>query len=594
MIKNIEYTIIKVKRGDDLTEKRGRRKRKNFLLKWLERVLPLVLKIFSLSFLLGLISLVYSSMAYGDKQLENIEAYFSNPKIISLNILPIFISIGIIYIVTNSMALGFSLTALVFLGPVIINKIRFSYTTRPLDLHLILDYRDRLKFRNLLNYLDRSILITVLVLAIVSLLLMHKKEKHKLGRLGKLSYIFLLSLIFLSKISYYRSPLKYDSIRPDKETSLISKKDDYMSKGFIYSGLYDLLKSDSKTFCKDKDLESLLKNFSNEKDDLNLDFIIVELDGYGDFSEYNGIDPKIYDGFNLFSEEGIRGDLITADFGSGGVESQKSFLTGYGEGKNRKNSYLEFLRKQAYSLEFLYPGRKADYKKYKNNQYYHFTDSRAYGNGSKAISLGQTILDSYRTRDKAKGYLSYSVSRPLMDYSFNYQGEEQYIYIENPVSPKDYSKLNSYFSRVKEVDQSLKTLYSGLIEEERPVLVILYSSYSPGIGIVNPGNSLDDIFDNYKAPYVVWGNKSLKEVYNKNFDREGLILGPEFLFPYVLDYLDLYGDSFIAYINDLREYFTVNQYRYLKVGDEYISKEDLPSFIEDKYMEYRHIEDCLD
>ena len=104
--------------------------------KYLERTLTYLI-IFLLSFLIMTITFVFSSATW---DMPMFTSYFSSPKLLLMNLLPILLLMIILYLIINRLWISFLITGALFISMSIVNRFKLTYRDEPfwfMDIKLI-------------------------------------------------------------------------------------------------------------------------------------------------------------------------------------------------------------------------------------------------------------------------------------------------------------------------------------------------------------------------------------------------------------------------------------------------------------------------
>ena len=97
-------------------------------------------------------------------------------------------------------------------------------------------------------------------------------------------------------------------------------------------------------------------------------------------------------------------------------------------------------------------------------------------------------------------------------------------------------------------------------------------------------STIDGFLNYYETPYVIHANDSAKLMFDKNFVGKSDDISAIFLMNELFDYLDLKGNPYMQYMDELKNRVSVISDYFYKENNNYILKED--SIYKDLVDEY--------
>lgn len=573
----------------------------------------------SLLILSAMIMTITFAFSSATLDLELFESYFSGGLLLFMNFLPIFLIMTFIYLISNRLWLGYSLTALIFTIMGIANRLKLTYRDDPItfsDLGLLGESMEMSKTYDL--SLTRNIMLMLGGLILVGILLkifLKPKINSKKIRIGLMGALLVLS-VFIFK-DYYFSPKVYAQVG---DTSIINEwieSEKYRSKGLVYPFIYsakDMKIYPPEGYVLEEAKEILEKNtYKDIPQDEKVNIIGIMLEAYNDFSEFEGVDLgiDIYEKYHKLEEESLSGKIITNVFAGGTINTERGFITGYNAHpkiRKKTNSYIRYFNEQGYRTEAMHPLTGSFYNRISENDYLGFDKFDHYDNKYREVQyepLGDDmffdhIIEAYENSKKDK--------KPYMNFSVTYQNhgpyshekltEKEYLVKKDHYNEEDYNIVNNYMDGINGTGEALEDLMDYFREEDEPTIIVLFGDHNPWLGIDNSAydmlgidldlSNLQGFKNYYQTPYLIWGNPKAKESLNKDFIGEAPTISPNLLMTELFDYLGWEGNEFMQYTSEMKKTIDVNHDLYFKENGEY--KESLSEEGQKLWDEYIKVE----
>lgn len=516
--------------------------------------------------------------------INNIIIYINNQNVFLLNLMPILITLFILFNILNNIWISNILNNIFYIGLTLYNKYKIEYIDSPLKI-------EDFKYLNEINsiiFKDNTEVIKIIILVIIFIIMVSLFLKNfynikidiKKLRILNLIIILILGIITLNKyynIEYMESKLNNNIFYSEKER--------YLSNGFIYSFISNAMELDSNgsnNYNKEEAID-ILNRYTDYNIEEKFNLIVILNDKYEDLTKYNDlqVDKTIYKNYYKMKREGISGNiLINIDERLTNLE--REIVTGYVDSfdyNDKSNSLVWYFKEQDYKVDYIIRGNAFDFNRDKINSFLGFDNTISINKDN----LSDNIIKRYEeSKDEKKYYFNFSLD--ILDN----------IKLANKYS----DHREEYINKIKYVDDEIGNLIEYFNNEETPT-IILFSSL--GLPKTVNSNLLDkDLNIDYNTKegfknrceheYIIWGNNSSKEVFNKSFSRKGDILNANLLIPEIFEYLDLRGNRYIQYLNDKKEDFTAFNELYFNTDKGYIERTNETNYLEESYNELLNIE----
>ena len=580
----------------------GKRKKRNKLL--VNLVIILILSI-----ILTCISFCFS---FANLDLRIYITYFE-PKLFFINFLPIFLIILLLTFILRRVNVSFLITS------VFIMLLGISNQTKAL-------YRDDVvKFEDLTLLKEASIMSTkysivikkytilsILLIFVLYFLLRKYLPKIKINLKKQIILIILSSLLIVFNYKLiYCSDKVYDSVGNTDFINTWLNTQKSQIRGLVYPFInsineYNYTKPDNYN---EKQMEEKLKTYTytDIPSDKKVNIISIMFEAYNDFSKYDNIDFNydVYELFHDIEENSLYGSIVTKIFGGGTINTERNFLTGYynlPSFRNMTNSYVWYFREQGYNTEAFHPIYGSFYNRITAFDNLGFDNYYNYENKFSSIQKSfledndffDYIIEGYENNKKTnKPYFSFSVTYqnhgPYEDY---YYPDKVYYINNSGYTEETYNTVSEYFYGIKKTNDAIKKLIDFFDNENEPVIIILFGDHNPylgengysELGINLDLSTIDGFLNYYETPYLIHANNSAKLMFDKNFVGKSDDISAIFLMNELFDYLDLKGNSYMQYMDELKNRVSVISDYFYKENNNYILKED--SIYKDLVDEY--------
>lgn len=573
-----------------------------------------ILSILFISIFLTCISFLYTS---ANLDIEMYKSYFS-PLLFLLNFLPILILIILLSFIFKRVHISFLITSIFIMILGIANQTKVVYRddiVKFMDFSLITEAMTMAQRYSIV--IKKYTIISIILIIIIYFILRKYVPKFKMKIIKQLSLVILTlcTMIFGFKTLYSNSEI-YENVGDQSLINIWITTRQYQIRGLIYPFVYTIM--DGVVLEPEGYDENLAKDilnnyeYENIEEDKKVNIIAIMLEAYNDFSKFNKINftEDIYENFHEIQDKSISGTLITSIFGGGTIVTERNFLTGYYNSPNyrkKTNSYVWYFKEQGYRTEAMHPVFGAFYNRASVNpnlgfdKYYHYdnTYSKIQSDFMNDNIFFDYIISGFE-KSKNKGI-------PYFNFSVTYQNHGPYLtepyetpyFVNEGYSEEAYNTLNWYFHGIKQTNEALKKLINYFEKEEEPTIVILFGDHNPylgenalaynELGINIDMNNIEGFVNYYETPYIIYGNNSAKQIFNKSFVGKGNTISPIFLMNELFDYCELKGNEYLQYMSDLKKQVDVINNEYRKENNSFVKTSDSEynNLIEEyKYINY--------
>lgn len=563
-----------------------RKRNKTFIEKFLEHIIPTLILILISCLIIQIASLYISANVFENSRLKVLMNYFLNGKFFYNNFIYIFLLVSILYLIFGKVSLAFFVGGSFLIILSILNNFRIYTYANNIKLGDLLFLREIVdKVFSYYGYftLNLPAIIALFIALILSAFLIHNKDKTKIKyrKTRILAFLILVSYLAL-KINNNQDIIK--EVKEDKGFNEIYKQGcklntdvlAYQYGGFINS----FFNSKSKLNIENKeDLDKKLNNYSyiNMKDKEKINIVFLGLESFVDFSDRKDFQTlkNEYKVLKRLKSKSIHGKLISKEHNVDTFQNYLDLLTNCSTSPHKikgKYTYIDYFKDQGYEARSLF-----------------FYDDYYYRKRKIDENIG------FKFQSYPKGYLYRDLVNRLIELDEELK-EKAYIVSASNYQNRIFYSKDSYLKYIDEVNLMIGNLVR-YYEDKEPTILIIYGENTPTIGRSNRdiGSISTDIREKegflnlYETPYIIWANDLAKERFNKNFKKQGETISPNYLIPYLLEYLEIYGDEYIQYMNELREYYPVNdKYYYFKEDNLYI-KRSMPKYLKEKESDYNYM-----
>ena len=479
-----------------------------------------------------------------------------NPTLLFLNILPVFLFMGLLYFLSRKVLFSITLTTAFFVLFAFVDKVKTTMRQEPLlpsDFTLAKEAFTVAKtFPPAQLFPVALLLIALLAAVIISFCFsMNKKPTHKTQLMGCLVLIL---------IGYGANALLYSNTQLYDQYPVIENPyfevNQYNSKGLIYSfchqfnitrvtapegynkAMFDQLEKEERMVSTENRPHIVMimgEAFSDLSDNPNLDF-----SNYGDplqnFKEM------------AESENAVSGKIVVPGFGGGTSNTEYDVLTAcstrylsnplpsYNFIRQPFDALPRRLAQMGYETQAIHPGYEWFYNR--QNVYPHLGFETCYfledsfdlttqgiGGYINETATMDKILELLDTHIKTKETPLFSFTVTIQNHGpFDNRYGPQPQNFDTNISLSDSEKdlLTQYFKGVTDGDRELGRLRDYAQASTEPIVIVYFGDHLPGFSNgmdffplldypIGPNGTLEERLALYETPFLIWQNNAAKE-----------------------------------------------------------------------------------
>ena len=349
-------------------------------------------------------------------------SYFYKPLILILNFVPAFLICLFFYFVTGRVYLSGIISSFIIILMLYINEMKIIFRN---DVFTAVDLTLVSEAMNMTGryapFFDWYYVLAVVIVACGAFV----SKRFIKSKISKKSLRLVGALLSLSVFVGSVSPVYMDRKIYDKTEnmerckafmSVFSEKDQFVSRGFIYSYLNsfkDVIEKSPENY-KKSDTKDYLSKYTYDKipEDKKINIISVMLEAYNDFSKFPGVRLTRYPyrDFHRLQRKSIYGNIHTNTFCGGTVNTERAFITGFCddyEFRHPIDTYARYLKNEGYITEGSHPGHNWFYNRDAINSYMGFDNYDFFENiwrsyrENKNIYL-KTAMKTFTTKSRKR------------------------------------------------------------------------------------------------------------------------------------------------------------------------------------------------
>ena len=504
--------------------------------------------------ILSLILVIIQSIIQNGIDLAVYWFQLTNPIIILLNFLPIFLLMTFIFCLTNNVWKSFFATALPLTLLLIINYYKSYFLDAPLVFADITQAFEALSIvQNYTLTFSLKIFLICILLLFVLIFLMIRIKSGKKSKEQTITTILLITLI--TTISYYfvySNQYIYDNVaipvNPYYDVGIVN------SKGLIYSLIskteLDVTYNEPERYSKEY-AENILNNYTvSNSTTSNPNVIAIMSEAFFDPQDAKNIEfyTNPLSNYNKLKKDAYYGNIIVPGFAGSTASTEFEFLTGMNVStidSSMPNIYKTHLTQPTYSIVDLFkslgytalaihPGESWFYNRKNVYNYLGFDSSifkpdlpkdapktNYYINDSVTTELIIENYEKHLETNPDKNYFNFTVTiqnhGPYMDYETE---RDAILKRPNNISDELYNVLNNYMLGLSDADKMLGDIANYMETLEEPTVLLFFGDHLPffdsellgyeAIGYDINTESLDGLKRKYTTPFLIWGNKAFR------------------------------------------------------------------------------------
>ena len=524
-----------------------------------------------------------------------------------LNYIPILIIMLFLYFVSGNCIFSSGIPALVFIGGSYANSVKSTLRQDPLipsDLSVITEVKSILSNYDQ-KYTTLAVAAVVILILICVVAFIFFKRSDSLTNVKRASGAFICAFCFFGLLNtVYSNTELYDSFPVNG--NIYFKVNQYASKGFLYSFLYDTnnLKVDKPDGYSSSDFTASKSEIDYEAfDDVSKPNIIMVMSeafsdiSNSDFLSFDGFDNPLefYNDF-IMRDDVVSGHIVVPNFGGGTSDTEFDVLTGcstrniestqvsYNFVRTPIESMPRMLEKIGYDTLAIHPGYGWFYNRtnvYNNMGFDDFIyleedfDPETQNKGGYISDevTAQSIIENFEKHSEESDDPLFEFCVTIQNhgpYEEKYDNQETNFTTDVYLTDEEKAIYSGYFEGIDDADAQIETLVDYFEDSDEPVVLVFFGDHLPGFsnGMSYFSEFRPDIDLNgnqwqllkaYETPYFIWANDAALETTNfaenvENMDMPANnTMSSFYLGSMLLELLDLDGiSSFFEYVNDMR------------------------------------------
>lgn len=529
--------------------------------------------------------------------------YLQNKEIVFLNLIPILLLNFTLYFISGKLWLSTFISSIILLamGVINISKLNYRYENiRFADLSLIKEATNMVG-NDYSIILPRFFIIILLTLLLIVVLIYFTRKYIIPVKMRVIGILISLVLIYFSKdILLSQEIYANNKVQGFNEWIEVEQE---KAHGMIYSFFYSINDVVAKKPEKynEKKIASIWNSYDDAdiKENEKINIIAIMLESYNDFSKFGiNFSKYPYESFDYIKKNSLNGRIVNDMFGGGTAFVERYFLRGsfyYSRYYRPVNSFVWYFKNQGYSTVAMHPHNGGFYNRLNINPklgfdkfYYMENYFKDFNKGGKHFiddNLYKHILKDYEEETKNNNpYFNFTVTMQNHGPYDDKNIDEEYIFRNNFSSDESYNIVNNYFHGIKSSSDALKDFLEEIDKNKNPTLVILFGDHNPFLGdndigyddlnVDISGSTLSSYLDKSTTPYIIWGNNSLENKFNKNFIGQGPEISTQYLMNYVFKQLGWKGPKYMQIIDNEMPKLKVFNDRFANYDKEYYYSDD--------------------
>ncbi len=529
------------------------------------------------------------------------------PALFLLNYIPIVLTMLLLFFITGNSIFSSILPTAFFAAFSYANRIKIEMRQDPIVPSDLLVFGEVKSIVEKFNPLYVRIGITVVILAVIVFILSliffgsHKALTAKIRIIGAVICIAVSAVLFSAA---YKSSDLYGSFQVDG--NIYFKVNQYISKGFLYSFIYDInnLKVVKPDGYNASEFDSIDKDvdYSEFDDTPKPNIVMVMSEAFSDISNSDKIsfdgyeDPLAF--FNEFvaRDDVLSGHIVVPNFGGGTSDTEFDALTGcstryinssqmsYNILSSNLESIPSLLENIGYDTLAIHPGYGWFYNRINVYNYLGFDDfqyletsfdptKQNKGGYISDKATADSIIDNFEKHTEES-------DSPLFEFCVTIQNHGPYgdkyndlptnFSTDVPLTAAEKAIYSGYFQGITDADAQIEDLVTYFESSDEPVIFVFFGDHLPGFSNgttyfsqfrndIDLNGTIDQQVKAYETPYFIWANEAARKTTNfdKNVNNIKLPLNHDisssFLGTTVMQLIDMGNISpFISYANEIR------------------------------------------
>ncbi|MDD5944188.1 MAG: LTA synthase family protein [Clostridia bacterium] len=529
------------------------------------------------------------------------------PLMLLLNYIPVPLIMLLFYFITGNCVFSCGIPFMIFMAASFANRAKSKLRQDPLvpsDLSVITEVKSILgSYDNIYKILLIAALIVVILICVTAFVFFRRNrsltiKKRLIGTVGCTACMFALFT------TAYSSTELYDSFQVDG--NIYFKVNQYISKGFLYSFLYDInnLKvSKPDNYSASEFKASDVSASAEDYEDISKpNIVMIMSEAFSDISNSDSIsfegfgDPlEFYNSF-IERDDVLSGHIVVPNFGGGTSDTEFDVLTAcstkyinssqvsYNFVRDKMDCLPRLLENVGYDTLAIHPGYGWFYNRINVFQNMGFDDFLYLEEDFDPATQnkGGYISDAVTTESIIENFEKHTSESddPLFEFCVTIQNhgpyEEKYTDLKTNFSTDieltdvEKAMYSGYFEGIDDADAQIEALVNYFENSDEPVVLVFFGDHLPGFSNgmayfskfrqdINLNGNQEQLLKSYETPFFIWANEAAVKTTNisKNMRHidmpEDNIISSYYLGAAVMELLDM-GDisSLISYVNEIR------------------------------------------
>jgi len=580
--------------------------------------------LFAMSFL----SVVFQAIMQNGINPLGYLSYFYSPSIFVYNFVPVFCLYVFFYCISGSIRAAFLFSNIPLTVFLLINEFKILFRDEPFkatDITLITETANMLE-NYVLSVSPKIVLLTVIM--ILSMILVFKKIRS-----GKIRPLIRIGGILIS-IAVFTGMWfgVYSNYTIFSETKILGNQyreaDVFANKGLVFSFLssFSGVKYEKPKGYSTKKAEEILSEYKTENDEKLPNVIAIMSEAFFDpqlaenIEFLPGLNPL--DEYNKLKEDSLSGSIFVPGFAGGTAQTEFEFISGANItliDPSMPTIYKNHIKSSAYNLASafkdkgfetlaIHPGHAWFYNRQNVYKSLEFDNSIFMEDLPKDVEkinfyisdevTKNLIIENYKKhleKNPGKGYFNFTVT--IQNHGPYKESEPKIRRIKRPegLTDTEYNILENYLENLHDASMLLCDLTEYLNTIDTPTVVVFFGDHLPyldpeykdyeAIGYSLKNNDRDTFIRQHSTPYIIWGNKALKETGCISEEKDGGLISANFLPVKLLSYINADLSPYFMFVKEMCEIAPIISSDVKMYEGEFINK--VPDSLEQKYNDYR-------
>lgn len=537
---------------------------------------------------------------------------FNQPVMLLLNYIPVILIMLTLYFITGNGIFSSVLPASFFAGLSFVNRLKISMRQDPA---VPSDFSVFSEVKSVISKFDPQYVklgITVVIVFVIVIILTFiffgsRKELTPKIRITGTSVCVIISAVLFS--SAYTSSDLYNSFQVDGNTYF--KVNHYISKGFLYSFIYDInnLRVEKPSGYNISEFTEIdtETDYAEFQETIKPNIVMIMSEAFSDISNSDYLSFEGYNNpleyYNNFvsRDDVISGHIVVPNYGGGTSDTEFDVLTAcstryintsqvsYNILNKNIESIPSLLKNIGYDTLAIHPGYGWFYNRINVYNYLGFDEFNYLETSFDPVaqSKGGYISDEAATESIIENFEKHvgESDAPLFEFCVTIQNHgpygDKYTDLETnfssdiPLTTAEKAIYSGYFQGIDDADAQIERLVTYFEESSEPVILVFFGDHLPGFtngttyftqfrNDIDMNGSIEQQIKAYETPYFIWANEATRKAidFDENLKSIELpsnhIISSSFLGATLMELIGMGNISpFINYVNEIRRVMPV-------------------------------------